>query len=618
MHGSSALMMTLTVGLGLAVLLGYLAHRIRLSPIVGYLLAGIIVSSHTPGYVADQKIADQFAEIGVILLMFGVGLEFHFRELLAVRRVAVPGAVLQSLLTTLAVAVFMHTVGYSWAAGAVAGLSVSVASTVVLIRVLADHRDLHTPAGHIAVGWLVVEDLFTVLILVVLPAIFGNAVGNTGAESGGLADVVTTAESVESTVSTVNAMAGTSWNSLVSAIGMSVLKVGLLVAIAFLIGTRVIPVMLERIAKTRSRELFTLAVLFCALGLAVASSLFFDVSPALGAFFAGMIVGRSEYSFRAAADAIPMRDAFAVLFFISVGMMFNPAQLFDSPGVLTLLLAVVMIGKPLASFPILFLMRYPLRTTLTVCVALAQIGEFSFILASLGGLLGIIPDSVNNAIIAAAVLSITLNPLLYEAIGPFERWVNRHGRWKKLLVRGPGKGGVAMTDCSTPDEMYPLEESHRVVIVGYGPVGQTVVRILRENQMEPVVIEMNPTTAKQLREEGIRVVHGDASREATLRGAQIQKVRTLILSSDAALHTPEIIRLTRELNPEIRILARVHYVNQRDAILAVGANAVFSGEAELAMVFAETLLRELGATDSQIDSERHRVHDEMKRYTPFR
>lgn len=600
MHNSSEILMTLTVGLGLAAFLGFLAHRLRLSPIVGYLLAGIVVSTHTPGYMADPHIAGQLAEIGVVLLMFGVGLEFHFRELLAVKYVATFGAVIQSTFTTLMVTGFIHLQGGGWISGLVLGLSVSVASTVVLVRVLADHRELHTPAGHIAVGWLVVEDLFTILILVLLPIIFPD---NASAQAASGFQVVT-------------------------AIGLALVKVTALIVLAFVIGLRFIPKILEKVAKTHSRELFTLTILFCALGLAMASSLFFDVSPALGAFFAGMIVGRSEFSYRAAADAFPMRDAFTVLFFVSVGMMFQPAQLLASPTLLLSLLVIVLVVKPLAAFPVLYVMHYPFRTILTVGVALAQIGEFSFILVSLGAQLGLISDAMTNAVVATAIISITLNPFLHRGIDPLCRVLQTNPRWSRFLNRVPRRAEVCHTnetgalmkasvengfmderDCVGEDDIPDVK--HRAIIVGYGPVGQIIVRILQQNHIEPVVIEMNLDTIKQLRQKRICAVYGNAGQNATLQGAKIESARTLILSSDQVTNAGEMIRLAKELNPKIRILARANYVAQIALLRAVGADLVFAGEAELASVFAESILRELGATDAQMDLERQRIREEL-------
>ncbi len=379
------LILTLTGGLTAALVCGYLTFRLGLSPIVGYLLAGLVVGPHTPGFVADNSLAGELAEIGIILLMFGVGLQFHLEELLAVRKVVVPGALVGSLVATMLGTGVGLAAGWSLSSAVIFGLAISVASTVVLLRVLADAGDLHTRAGHVAVGWLVVEDLLTVFVLVVLPAVFGG-----GGASGGLA------------------------GHPVLAVLLAVAKVGALVVLTLYGGGRLIPWVLARAAATRSRELFTLTVLVLALGIAVGSAKAFGVSMPLGAFLAGMVVGRSEFSLRAATEALPMRDAFAVLFFVSVGMLFDPRHLIRAPGLVAGTLAVILLGKPLAALVVVRLLGQPLRTSASVATALTQIGEFSFILAATGQGMGILDDTAVNTIVAAAIVSITLNPLYYR------------------------------------------------------------------------------------------------------------------------------------------------------------------------------------------------------------
>jgi CPA2 family monovalent cation:H+ antiporter-2 len=424
------LILTLTGALSAALVLGFLTHRIGLSPIVGYLLAGIVVGEYTPGFKADPHLAKQLSEIGVILIMFGVGLHFHIDELLAVRRIAVPGAVVQSLVATGLGAVVAWGLGWGWAAGAVFGLALSVASTVVLVRVLSDNNELHTPTGHIAVGWLVVEDLFTVLVLVMLPVLFGGG--------GGLGP----------------------------ALLFAVLKIGALVAVALPIGGRVIPWLLTKVAETGSRELFTLTVLVVALGIAVGSSMLFGVSVELGAFLAGLIVARSDFSLRAANDALPMRDAFAVLFFVSVGMLFDPAYLLAAPVVVLATLAIVMIGKPLAAILIVRAFGYPVRVAFSVAVALGQIGEFSFILATLGVTLKVLPAEAMNALVAVAIVSISANVLLYRAVGPMERWAQRRPRlWKWLSAHMCTPGG--------PRRAYPTRRPTRATGLWWSGTGRS-------------------------------------------------------------------------------------------------------------------------------------------------
>jgi monovalent cation:H+ antiporter-2, CPA2 family len=563
------LILTLTGGLSAALILGYITQRVGLSPIAGYLLAGTVLGPHTPGYVANREIAEQLAEVGVILLMFGVGLQFHFEELLAVRRVAITGAVVQSLAATVLTTLLAHAIGSTWDAGIVLGLALSVASTVVLIRVLADNGALHTRAGHTAVGWLVVEDLFTVIILVVMPAIFGPS----------------------------------PHMGLAAALGVTALKVAALVALTAIVGMRLIPWLLDRVAATRSRELFTLAVLVIALGIAVGSAMVFGVSMALGAFLAGLIVGRSEFSLRAASDALPMRDAFAVLFFVSVGMLFEPASLLRSPGTVIGALAVVMIGKPLAAFLVMAVLRVPRTVALPVGVALSQVGEFSFILAALGRDLGVLTPDAMNLIVAVAIVSIVLNPILYKGIRPFEAWRTR---------RAVAKGTAAAT---APDEAAATTEergrSHRAVIVGYGPSGRTVTRLLRENDVEPSVIELNVETVRALKNDGIHAVYGDASRRETLDAAGLARAGTIVLSAAGLEHGPEIIRLARAINPGIVVLARAAYLRDSAALRAAGADGVFSGEAEVALALTEAVLRRLGATPEQVERERARARAEL-------
>lgn len=572
------LILTLTGGLAAALGFGYLTHRLGLSPIVGYLLAGIAVGPYTPGFVADQALAEQLAEIGVILLMFGVGLQFHLKELLAVRHVALPGAVAQSFVATVLGAVVARAFGWDWTAGIVMGLALSVASTVVLMRVLTDNRDLHTPTGHIAVGWLVVEDLFTVLVLVLLPELVGSQQAGPG--------------------------------NVPLALGLAALKIAVLVAFTFLVGGRLIPWLLERVAMTHSRELFTLTILVLALGIAVGSAKLFGVSMALGSFLAGMVVGRSDFSLRAASEALPMRDAFAVLFFVSVGMLLNPRYLLEAPGLIAAMLGVIMLGKPLAALGIVLLLRYPLKVALAVAVALAQVGEFSFILATLGKALGILPDTAINTLVAAAIISITLNPLLYRLVDPAEAWIARRPRlWSWLNARAQKLFPPEATP--TPDRASSHSPRHRAVVVGYGPVGQTVTRLLRENDIEPTVIELNRDTVRRLRDAGVSAVYGDASHRETLLGAGVDNAGSLILSAAGMHASTEIIRLARELNPAIRILARTAYVRELPALHQAGAERVFSGEGEVALAVTEAILRALGATPEQIDQERERVHADL-------
>ena len=559
------LILTLTGGLTAALVLGFITQQLRLSPIVGYLLAGIAVGPHTPGFEANGEIAQQLAEVGVILLLFGVGLSFHVRELLAVRRVAIPGALLASSVASLLGILAARAAGSDWSTAIVFGAAVAVSSTVVLLRVLADNRDLHTQVGHIAVGWVVVEDLLTVAALVVLPAVLGgNDLGP---------------------------------QELALTIGMAVVKIIALVAIVFLAGGRIIPWLMERIAATQSRELFTLAVLVIALGIAVGSARLFGVSMPLGAFLAGTVVGRSDFSLRAASEALPMRDAFAVLFFVSVGMLFEPAALLQSPWLLLATLAIILLAKPITVCIGVLLLGKPLPVAVAVALSLTHIGEFSFILAALGRQLGVMPDEAANTLVAAAIVSITLSPLLYRLKRPITRWLT-------------GRGHAASTaddivmDIVMPENVAP---SHRAIVVGYGPVGQTVTQLLFDNAIDPTVIELNLDTIRRLRTFDVRAVYGDASRPEILAEAGIKRSEHLILTSGSGSVDEEIVRVAKELNPDVRILARSQYVHQLPRLRRAGAEDVFSAEGEVALAFTARILERLGATGEQIDRERDRV-----------
>jgi CPA2 family monovalent cation:H+ antiporter-2 len=564
------LILTLTSGLTAALLLGYVTHRLGLSPIVGYLLGGTLLGPNTPGLVADARIAEQMAEIGVILLMFGVGLQFHIEELLAVKRIAIPGALIRCGLATVLGAVIAIAAGWSWQGALIFGIALSVASTVVLIRVLADHRDLHTQTGHIAVGWVVVEDLFTVIALVVLPVFLGTSTTNP-----------------------------------VAALALTALKVTALIGFTAFVGNRLIPYLLDRVAATRSRELFTLTVLVLALGIAVGAAAVFDVSMALGAFLAGMVVGRSDYSQRAAADALPMRDAFAVLFFVSVGMLLDPAALLDHPLLLVATLAVVLVARPVIAFAIVRLMRYPFRVALGVAVALAQIGEFSFILSTLGKELNVLSAGATNLIVAVSIVSIILNPMLYRSVNPIERWaMNQPRLWRLLNGRPRGDDAEAPTRDSRPSR-------YRAVVVGYGPTGRTVTRLLKEQEVEPTVIELNMDTVRELKAQGIDAIYGDASHRDTLAAAGVANASVLILTSADIAHTEDVIRTAREQNPAVHVMARTTHLRELKKLKGAGADLVFSGEGEVALAFTESMLFRLGATAEQIDRERGRVHEEL-------
>lgn len=555
------LILTLAGGLTAALTLGFITQKLRMSPLVGYLLAGIIVGPYSPGFVADADTASQCAEIGIILLMFGVGLHFHLKDLLAVQRIVLPGAVAQITAATLLGMLVSHGFGWSWGAGAVFGMAISVASTVVLTRVLADNKALHTTTGHVALGWLVVEDLFTILLLVLLPAVVG------GTEH---------AENV--------------WHIL----GITTLKLAALVVFALVVGQRVIPTLLAYVARTGTRDLFTLAVLVMALGVAVAAASFFGASMALGAFLGGMVVGQSEFSARAAAEALPMRDAFAVLFFVSVGMLFNPASLITEWPLILATLGIVLLGKPLAAFLMVKLFGKPLRMALSVAVALAQIGEFSFILAAMGVSFGVLPPEASSAIIVTAIISITLNPLLYRRIETVAHWLESKG--------------IGLPHLEEAD-LHPTG-AQRIIVVGYGPVGRHLTRILRDNNLDVVVVEMNIDTVQRQSAKGEKIIYGDATQREVLVHAGAEEAEGLIVSSSSA-PAGEIVEVARSINPNMRILVHTTYLSVAENLKHEGASAVFSGEREVAVAMTEYLMRDFGATDEQIERERRALRESM-------
>jgi CPA2 family monovalent cation:H+ antiporter-2 len=535
------IILALAGGLAAALVLGYAAQRIGVSPIVGYLLAGIAVGPHTPGFVASRSVVEAFAEIGIILLMFGVGLRFHLHELMAVWRIAVPGALLQSAASTVLAAVALHLMGWSWPTALVIGMAVSVASTVVLVRVLTDNRDLHTRTGHIAIGWVVVEDLLTIALLVVLPLLAVRDSGVPGPDTG--------------------------WTIL-----YALLKLVACVVLVVVGGGKAIPWLLERVAATRSGELFTLAVLALALGIAVAAAHTFGVSMALGAFLAGLVVGRSDFAARAAGDALPMRDAFAVLFFVSVGLLFDPRHLLTDPWLIAVVLAVVVLGKPLAAIAVVRAAGQPWGMALPIGAALAQVGEFTFILGTAARGLGLIDDRAWNTLVAVAMVSIAANPALY--------------RLSRRLARRRAAPPAPLDEAT-------ITAGGPCIVVGYGPVGKRVVEALDQRGVPVTVVEMNLLTVRALRQAGRIAVYGDAARLDTLSEAGLDRATALVLSSDLA-EPAEIVRLARARRPGLRVLVRCARLSQVEPLRQAGAATVVAGEGELAVALAAAVLRTEG------------------------
>ncbi|MCC6713478.1 MAG: cation:proton antiporter [Candidatus Dadabacteria bacterium] len=566
MHEIS-LITTIALSLAAALVFGLFAKRLGLSPIIGYLIAGIIVGPYTPGISGDPVIASQLAEIGVILLMFGVGLHFRLKDLLAVKSIAIPGAIGQSFAATVACTAIAVTVGWSWQEGIVFGIAVSVASTVVLLRSLLDMGLLDTPEGHAAVGWLVVEDIITVLVLVLLPPLAASADGEGG---------------------------------IFKTAGIAVVKLVVLTVIMMFAGARFVPHLLHRVARLRSRELFTLTVLVMAISVATVSYLAFGASMALGAFLAGMVVGQSKVSHQAAADALPLRDAFAVLFFVAVGMLFDYRTVLDSPFLMIGIVAVIIIVKPLAALVITLISGYSLRTGLTVAGGLAQIGEFSFILAEFAKSLKLIPGEAHNVLVAGAIISISLNPWIFRSFLALEprlsriRWLNSF-----IEIRG-GKSGAKAN--ARAIEQEPKPSSVRSIVVGYGPVGQNVAKILYEFGIEPTIIELNIDTVLEIQAEGHHAIYGDASRSEILGVAGITTAKYLIVTMPHSEMSLGIVHTAREENPEVRILARARFLHQVEGLEYAGTTIIRCDEAEAAHALAEALLQDIKAPKTQIEA----------------
>jgi CPA2 family monovalent cation:H+ antiporter-2 len=548
MHHEVSLITTIAAALGFGLLFGMLAVRLKLPALVGYLAAGIVIGPATPGFVADVGLASQLAEIGVMLLMFGVGLHFSLRDLLDVRKIALPGAVLQIAVATAMGIGMAHLWGWSLGAGLVFGLALSVASTVVLLRALEARGILDSMNGRIAVGWLVVEDLVTVLVLVLLPALAGP-LGGKGPDGD---------------------------TSLLLALGKTLLQVGAFVAFMLIVGRKLFPWFLWRVAKTASRELFTLAVIAAAVGIAYGSSELFGVSFALGAFFAGMVLRESDLSHRAAEESLPLRDAFSVLFFVSVGMLFDPAVLVNSPLKVLAVVAVIIFGKSIAAMALVLALRYPLNTAITVSASLAQIGEFSFILAALGISLELMPQEGQSLILAGAIISIAVNPLLFKAIEPLQRWLRANSEAVRKLESSPDP--LAELPMTVPHERL----TGQVVLVGYGRVGRRIADELTAQGVHFVVAEENRELVEALRRRDQPAVVGNAAEPAVLIQAHIARAAVLVIATPDTFHVRHMIETATMLNPTIRCVVRTH--NEEEAVLLRRdtGGKVFLGEQELA------------------------------------
>ncbi len=553
MHHSVTLITTLAASLGFAMVFGLIAYRLKLPAIVGYLIAGVLIGPATPGFVADVGLSRQLAEIGIMLLMFGVGLHFSLEDLWAVRRIALPGAVAQIVVATLLGAGAAISWGWSFGAGLVFGLALSVASTVVLIRALEQRGVLQSVNGQIAVGWLVVEDLATVLVLVLLPPLSGWL-------SGGNAS---SAQPVDGAILT----------TLLITFG----KIATFVALMYLVGRRVMPWLLWQVAGAGTRELFILCVTAAAVGIAYASSELFGVSFALGAFFAGSVMRESPLSHRAAEESLPLRDAFSVLFFVSMGMLFDPNVLLERPLQALAVVVIIVVGKSLAAFLLVLAFRYPLNTALTVSASLAQIGEFSFILAGVGVSLGILPDESLSLILAGALISISLNPLFFHAVEPAQAWIRSRSKLAHALERRSDPLA------ELPMTVEPRQVTGHVVLVGYGRIGRRIGESLGKQEVSYVVVERNREIVESLRECGVHAVAGDASEQNVLIQAHVLRARVLAITIPDTSRAHLMIDIARMLNPKIQMVICVQSEEEATLLQRENVGAVVLGERELAL-----------------------------------
>jgi CPA2 family monovalent cation:H+ antiporter-2 len=581
MPHDTPLIATIVAGLGLAFVFGALANRFRIPPLVGYLVAGVLVGPNTPGFVADAGLANELAEIGVILLMFGVGLHFSLKDLLSVRAIAVPGAIVQIGFATALGAGLAWLLGWSMGAGLVFGLALSVASTVVLLRALQERRLIESERGRIAVGWLIVEDLAMVLALVLLPALAGVLGGQEQADAHA------------SGLLSLPASYGI-WG----VVGITLAKVAAFVIVMLVVGRRVIPWILHYVAHTGSRELFRLAVLAIALGVAFGAAKLFGVSLALGAFFAGMIMSESELSHRAAEESLPLRDAFSVLFFVSVGMLFDPFSLLSNGLPILATLAIIVVGKSLAAFVIVIAFRYPLSTALMISASLAQIGEFSFILAELGVGLKLLPEQGRDLILAGAILSIVLNPLMFLALDWMKPWLEARSAVAaptaaaKPVGPATAPGEVASVAAATGENDPPARTSFtdHVILIGYGRVGSLVGAALKQAALPFLVVEDSDKTLARLQADGIETVSGNAASAEVFAAANPEGASRLILAIPNAFEAGQIVMRARAANPRINVVARAHSDAEVEHLKRLGADTVIMGEREIARGIVDEVL----------------------------
>lgn len=557
------LITTIAASLGLATLLGYLAARLRMPPMIGYLLAGVLLGPAMPGFDADLKMASQLADIGIMLMMFGVGLHFSIDDLLEVKRIAIPGAVVQIVVATTLGTLLGRYFGWPLLAAIVFGLALSVASTVVLLRALEARRLMNSLNGRIAIGWLVVEDLVMVLALVLLPHL-GPLVGD--------------AATPNSTDQNIGA-----------ALALTIAKVVAFVALMLIGGKRLLPKLLWLVARTGSRELFTLSVVAIALGVAFGAAALFNVSFALGAFFAGMMMRESDLSHRAAEESLPLRDAFAVLFFVSVGMLLDPATLFERPLQIAMTVAVIVVGKMLTAVIIVRLSGYPLNTALTMGAGDAQIGEFSFILCALAVSEGVLPEAAQQLVVTGALVSITLNPLLFLLIEPLQRWIRSHSQLARVMEQSADP--LAELPMSTDQKLL----TGQVVIIGYGRVGRRIADALCAERIAFVVADQNRERVEALRALGLPAVCGDATEPATLIQAHVARAAMMVIALPDSFDARKMIEIAKLLNPKIQCVVRTHSDDEAELLRNERVGDVFMGEQELANSMSMHVLTQMRA-----------------------
>jgi monovalent cation:H+ antiporter-2, CPA2 family len=559
MEHNISLITTIAAAFGVALIFGLIAERIKLPALVGYLFAGILIGPATPGFVANVEIASQLSEIGVMLLMFGVGLHFSIHDLLSVKRIALPGALVQMTIATTLGCVAANLWGWSFGESLIFGFALSCASTVVLLKALESRGILDSINGKIAVGWLVVEDLVTVMVLVLMPPLTSILGGDESA-------VINT-------------------RPLWQTISFTLVQVAAFIALMLTFGKRLLPWLLWHVAKTGSRELFTLSVIAAAISIAYGASALFNVSFALGAFFAGMVMRESEFSHRAAEDSLPLRDAFAVLFFVTVGMLFEPAILIEQPQRVLVVVSIIILGKSLAAMVLVLLLRYPLSTALLVAASLAQIGEFSFILAGLGVSLGIMSTQSMSLILAGALISIALNPLIFTLIAPVSKWIVARSTFARSLeLRTDPFAELPMTT----DRKF-LEG--QVVLVGYGRVGKRIARVLNEHSIPYVVAEENRELVEDLRKSGLPAVSGNAADPAVLIQAHIANAAMIVVATPDSLDVRKMVEVARTLQPSIEVVVRTHNEEEFRLLSNDALGTIFFGEEELAKGMSAHVLR---------------------------